>query len=219
MKRTKQLLSLILAFTITIISCSVNVKAAEPAQKTSIDGMDDYISINDDGYAVLDSSAALNAGYTDKMIEYVQGNLNMMNAMAEESGKSISSNLSITVYTGNNLSFHSSRASLKGVSKVVTTWRSVKIYMNNLDTLIYCSIIQRYVDSRGNLRQTLSDYAAYKGGDPDIERAAYIAGLNALLASWYLFPAQQAAQPGRGIIMQTDVDYGTMTSTVSFLSQ
>lgn len=53
----------------------------------------------------------------------------------------------------------------------------------------------------------------------NIERAAYIAGLNALLASWYLFPAQQAAQPGRGIIMQTDVDYGTMTSTVSFLSQ
>lgn len=66
MKRTKQLLSLILAFTITIISCSVNVKAAEPAQKTSIDGMDAYISINDDGYAVLDSSAALNAGYTDQ---------------------------------------------------------------------------------------------------------------------------------------------------------
>ncbi len=29
----------------------------------------------------------------------------------------------------------------------------------------------------------------------DIERAAYIAGLNALLASWYLLPAQQAAQP------------------------
>lgn len=53
----------------------------------------------------------------------------------------------------------------------------------------------------------------------DIERASYIAGLNVLLASWYLFPAQQAAQPGRGIIMQTDVDYGTMTSTVSFLSQ
>lgn len=127
--------------------------------------------------------------------------------MAEDSGNSISSNLSITVYTGNNLSVQSSRASLKGVSKVVTTWRSVKIYMNNLDILIYCSIIQRYVDSRGNLRQTLCDYAAY------------IAGLNALLASWYLFPAQQAAQPGRGIIMQTDVDYGTMTSTVSFLSQ
>ena len=90
--------------------------------------------------------------------------------------------------------------------------------MNNVDTLVYCLYLQKWVQINGNLRQTLSDYADYKHDD-NVKAAATIAGLNSLMAWLYLYPAQQAAKPGRGIIMQTDIDYVTMSSTVSYLSQ
>jgi len=215
------ILTVFMFFSSTIVSNASN-------EKTTIDGMDKYIFIDDEGRAQIHSEEAEQAGYTREMIEYVKGNLMIMNRISKSRGIPISEIFCVETENFDNVVMNDngyngrklmrSAVQIKGVSKVVTTWRSVKIYMNNVDTFIYCCYLQKFVDQQGTLQQTLLEYADYKG-DSDVRNAAYFAGFAKLMAWLYLYPAQRAAQPGRGIIMQTDMDYVTMTSTVSYLSQ
>lgn len=222
MKKIWKKLVCVLLLTTMVIFNNSFCYASESSEKTTIEGMEAFILLDDEGHAVLEENEAKTAGYNNQMIEYVQGNLKLMNELSDNSGVRIDKSLKVEVYTDGKNVFGAgqlkAKKKTKGVSKVVTTWNRVRIYMNNVDTLVYCLYLQKWVQINGNLRQTLSDYADYKHDD-NVKAAATIAGLNSLMAWLYLYPAQQAAKPGRGIIMQTDIDYVTMSSTVSYLSQ
>ena len=58
----------------------------QTAEINSIEGLDQYLSKNQDGTISLDESVAQDAGYTQEAIAYVQENISYMNDMARTKG-------------------------------------------------------------------------------------------------------------------------------------
>ena len=83
----KRILCMILAG-VMLFSTGVVTQAApaQTAEIDSIEGLDQYLSKNQDGTISLDESAAQDAGYTQEAIAYVQENISYMNDMARTKG-------------------------------------------------------------------------------------------------------------------------------------
>ena len=87
MKSWKRILCMVLAG-VMLFSTGVVTQAApvQTAEINSIEGLDQYLSKNQDGTISLDESAAQDAGYTQEAIAYVQENISYMNDMARTKG-------------------------------------------------------------------------------------------------------------------------------------
>lgn len=213
-KKWKRVLCVLLG-SVMLFSTSITTLAASSGEKQT-DGMFVFLSKTEDGLAVFDSEAAAEAGYDTDVIAAVEKNVALMNIMVTEYGGRIDETFTVTIYSEPQVS---TRVQRKGVSKVVTTWNRVDIYMDSVDTAAYIGILQKIVDVNGTICDSLNSYADYKGGDEYVSAAAMIGAVVALWAWSYLFPAQVAASSGKGIIMRTDIDYINRTEVLSYLSQ
>lgn len=190
----KKLLSLILIGTM-IFSTSAVVTAAPadkvPAEPIYVDGIEEFFSKNADGTMSLDVNSAQAAGYTERSIEFILGNIEEINDMVLTQGAYINDDFVATLY------FSSSRA--KGQSKV-EYWATgmILVYMTDVEAKdLYDTITS--LSWFGNLFDLLSNLdEAY----PILAKACSIAAAVANLAiGSYSYQINQARSNGTGIIM------------------
>ena len=111
----------------------------QTAEINSIEGLDQYLSKNQDGTISLDESAAQDAGYTQEAIAYVQENISYMNDMARTKGAYIDDQFKMIYAEG-----PMTRA--RGVNKVEMLWNgNIDIYMDSDQAEVYVDGVEKAI--------------------------------------------------------------------------
>lgn len=210
MKSWKRLLCMMLAG-VMLFSTGVVTQAA-PAQNTEIDsieGLDQYLSKNQDGTIILDEFAAQDAGYTEEAIAYVQENISYMNDMVRTKGAYIDDQFKM-IYS------ESPMTRARGVNKVEMLWNgNVAIYMDSDAAQEYIDAMLAIGDGMESVGDILDDFSFIQGAGV----LAMFPFLYSIQARFYAIAASNAAAAGNGIILLIQRDYFTQTDTLSFLPQ
>lgn len=124
----KKLLSLILICAMMVSTSAVAMAAPDEdsTEPIYVEGIEEFFSKNEDGTMSLDVSSAQAAGYTDRSVEFILGNINEINNMVRTQGAYINDDFVATLY------FSSTRA--KGQSKI-EYWATgmVLVYMTDAE--------------------------------------------------------------------------------------
>ncbi|MBO6155720.1 MAG: hypothetical protein J6O60_09815 [Lachnospiraceae bacterium] len=104
------------------VSAEEQVRTQQPVELNTTEGLDAYIHWNDDGKTIyLDEGAAKNVGYTDSVIQYVEGNIDRMNRLVAE-GYEIEEGYTVTVYpdlAGKRMLKASKANNVKGITTII----------------------------------------------------------------------------------------------------
>lgn len=207
----KRLLSFILICAI-MVSTSAVVMAAPAEDSTEliyVEGIEEFFSKNADGTMSLDVNSAQSAGYTERSIEFILGNIEEINNMVRTQGAYINDDFVATLY------FSSSRA--KGQSKI-EYWATgmVLVYMTDAEADDLYHTIDR-LSWVGTLLNLIKHLTTAK---PIISKACgAVAQLNNLLIGSYKAQIDQVRKNKSGIIMYvTPLPDGIGTS-ISFGAQ
>ncbi|MFQ6879419.1 MAG: hypothetical protein ACLRS1_06515 [Oscillospiraceae bacterium] len=205
MKSWKRILCMVLAG-VMLFSTGVVTQAApvQTAEINSIEGLDQYLSKNQDGTISLDESAAQDAGYTQEAIAYVQENISYMNDMARTKGAYIDDQFKMIYAEG-----PMTRA--RGVNKVEMLWNgNIDIYMDSDQAEVYVDGVEKAIAEAEKLGGIVSLIVPMLG---------LPIGVSILDAYLILNMAKMAKSAGTGIIMHIQRDYVTQTDTYSFSPQ
>lgn len=176
----------------------------QTAEINSIEGLDQYLSKNQDGTISLDESVAQDAGYTQEAIAYVEENISYMNDMARTKGAYIDDQFKMIYAEG-----PMTRA--RGVNKVEMLWNgNIDIYMDSDQAEVYVDGVEKAIAEAEKLGGIVSLIVPMLG---------LPIGVSILDAYLILNMAKMAKSAGTGIIMHIQRDYVTQTDTYSFSPQ
>ncbi len=220
MKRTMKKLVALTVATAVCFPTSLVVSAATPQNDLSISyiessqsqldvvGMDQYMTLTEQGTIALDTTSAKNNGFSQEAIAKVQSQINSMNNLVLERKAYINNSFEAVT----NLS--RGRAAVRGQSKIVRHWYGLtEVYMNSIET-------QALIDNFGRVSAT-STMAGLLSLIPGklFSNLGVIDTLYSVSVQGYSWQIQQAAKSGRGIIMNIQINTETNMPMVWFVSQ
>ncbi|GEM_PF-599300 len=203
----RKLIAVVLTLAMTL-STGIMTYAApiDEAEDTSISELEQFLKKDDNGLIVFDTEAALSDGFSNDIITAVEAQISSMNSLVIQGTAYIDENYSAIIL------LPSTRA--RGESKVVTHWYGLtEVYMNSDEAQDLIDGLSAAGDGAtigGLLGFLPGNLGSVLGG------IAGILGVGTLIYRWQV---EQAAAPGRGIIMYIQTDFGTTTQSIWFTSQ
>lgn len=164
------------------------------------------MELTDSGTIRFDIEGALKAGYSEQSVSQIAKNIDSMNQLAMNGDAYIDETFTATIY------FKSPRAN--GQSKVVTHWYGLtEVYLNSDEANQFIAELSAAGDTAtivGMIGMLPAHIAS---------KVSQVSGIFGFTAMLYRKQVEEAAKPGRGIIMyiQNNPDYGTQS--VWFASQ
>lgn len=190
----KRLLGLLMAM-VMAISFNMVVLAAPVEEENNtlyVDGINQFFSKNFDGTMTFDMIGAENAGYTEDAIDFVAGNVALINELILTEGAILGDDFSATLYLNTN------RAA-RGESKVVINpYGPTQIYMNSEEAHEVWSVISA-MSTVVDLIDIISDLNVAKGIVQKAIDAAYYLG--SLQIGLYKAQLRTAESSGKGIVI------------------
>lgn len=206
-KHFRKLIAVVLTLAMTLSTGIITYAAPiDKVENTSISELEQFLTKDDNGLIVFDTEAALSAGFSSDIVTDVETQILNMNNLVIQGTAYIDENYSAIIL------LPSTRA--RGESKVVTHWYGLtEVYMNSDEAQDLIAALSTVGDGAtiGSLLGFLpGNIGSVLGG------IAGIFGVSILIYRWQV---EQAAEPGRGIIMHIQTDFGTSTQSIWFTSQ
>lgn len=198
-KASKKILCLVL-IGVMMLSNTLVTNAASITSTNSIEGLDRYLSKDDNGLIFFDEHAAMNANYSQDAITFVRNNISNMNKALSNGNAILNEDFSVTTF------YISTRA--KGVNKTVTHWNG------NVDLYMDSSAAQEFIN---NVKFAISIADAIT--NIDVPLLGFALNVSILDAKLILSMAKSAASHGTGIIMHIQRNFITQTDTYTFSPQ
>ncbi len=206
-KRFRKLIAVVLILAM-ILSTGIITYAVpiDDAGNPSISELEQFLTKDDNGLMVFDAETALSNGFSNDIVADVEAQILSMNNLVIQGIAYIDEHYSAIVI------LPSTRA--RGVSKVVTHWYGLtEVYMNSdeaQDLINSLSAVGDGATIGGLLGFLPGNIGSVLGG------ISGILGVGTLIYRWQV---EQAAAPGRGIIMYIQTNFGTTTQSIWFTSQ
>lgn len=206
-KHFRKLIAVVLILAMTLSTGIITYAAPiDEAENTSISELEQFLSKDDNGLIVFDTEAALSDGFSNDIVTDVETQIASMNNLVIQGTAYIDENYSAIIL------LPSTRA--RGESKVVTHWYGLtQVYMNSDEA-------QDLIDSLSAVGDgaTIGSLLGFLPGNIGsvLGGIAGILGVGTLIYRWQV---EQAAAPGRGIIMNIQTNFGTSTQSIWFTSQ
>lgn len=206
-KHFRKLIAVVLTLAMTLSTGIITYAAPiDKVENTSISELEQFLTKDDNGLIVFDTEAALSAGFSSDIVTDVETQILSMNNLVIQGTAYIDENYSAIIL------LPSTRA--RGESKVVTHWYGLtEVYMNSdeaQDLIDSLSAVGDGATIGGLLGFLPGNIGSVLGG------IAGILGVGTLIYRWQV---EEAAAPGRGIIMYIQTNFGTSTQSIWFTSQ
>lgn len=185
---------------------------------TSLLGLEKYIEISDSDLLIFDADSAIANGYPCETVEAIKQHISNMNLLVELGYAYIDQSFSAVIQLPATNKKHSGiplfRSSARGESKVVTHWYGLtEIYMNSDEAQDLINALSAAGDG-----STVASLLSFLPGGLGtiLGSISTISGVQITLYRWQI---EQAAAPGRGIIMNVQYNFTTNDQSIWFVSQ